>query len=250
MDILSIQDNQYKIATDWHEVTIDQATQVLALKLPEPLKEIYTHLSKGNQDKFTEAEKKITYRQKNKTLPKFYGEVLEIISDIPKKILKKVLADDRAIVYSKYGFKVVFGLWFNPGYKSKGVRSFEFNKVKYYLPDPKKGLKGDITGGWMRTVEFTESADLLSYAEEVDNKAEAFPVLVAILCRPLVNGIRETYDEQKALERADEFKNLTMDKVWEVYFFLMKFSEKLKRDTKSYLQAESLRLLRLQRKAV
>ena len=248
MDVLRI-DKDYKIKTEWSELTVGEAAQITALGLPEPLKEIYSYMAKGDQEGFVEAEKKLTYRQKKKTLPKFYGDVLEIISDVPKEIMKKVFPDDRTSTYMKYGFGVVFGLWFNPDYQPKGIRSFEHNGVKYYFPDSKKGLKGDITGGWMTTVEFAESADLLSYAEEYNEKTEVFPILVAILCRPMINGRRESYDEQKAFKRAEEFKTLTMDVVWEVSFFLTKSLDKLNSVTKSYLQAESLRLLRLRKKA-
>jgi hypothetical protein len=70
-------------------------------------------------------------------------------------------------------------------------------------------------------IEFAEIADLEIASKKLDGgKFEVLPVMLAIICRPHIDGSVEKYDEQTCLSRADLFKELKMDIVWDVFFSL------------------------------
>lgn len=97
-------------------------------------------------------------------------------------------------------------------YEPKGIKSFEWEGVEYMLPR----MTADGFGGLLPMAD--ETAE--SWAESNDlhlasaNPYECLPLIVAILCRP--EG--EKYDELKARERAEEFRQLPAYIAFEVFF--------------------------------
>ena len=112
-------------------------------------------------------------------------------------------------------------------YKPKGMKSFEFDGETYYFPS--EFLKDNTYG------DFIEATQLDMYIESMKNgRYDVLPEQMAILCRK----IDEEYDEDKIVEKAEKFKQLTMDIVFEFAFFLTKRNESLLTLSSTYLGKE------------
>lgn len=110
-------------------------------------------------------------------------------------------------------------------YKPKGMKSFEFDGETYYFPS--EFLKDNTYG------DFIEATQLDMYIESMKNgKYDVLPEQMAILCRK----IGEEYDEDKIEEKAEKFKQLTMDIIFEFAFFLTNRSESLLKLSSTYLE--------------
>tara|TARA_R100000654_G_C2681763_1_gene127389 strand:+ start:308 stop:1018 length:711 start_codon:yes stop_codon:yes gene_type:complete len=112
-------------------------------------------------------------------------------------------------------------------YKPKGTRSFEFDGETYFFPSEffKKNTYGD----------YIEATQLDMYIKDMENgRFDILPQQMAILCRK----IDEEYDDDKIPEKADKFKGLTMDIIWEFSFFLTQQTVKLTKLSPSYLEKQ------------
>jgi hypothetical protein len=110
-------------------------------------------------------------------------------------------------------------------YKPKGIKSFEFEGETYYFPSEflRKNTYGD----------FIEATQLDMYIDSMRNgKYDVLPEQMAILCRKA----DEEYDEDKIEEKAEKFKELTMDIVFEFAFFLTQRTGKLVKHSSMYLE--------------
>ena len=109
-------------------------------------------------------------------------------------------------------------------YKPKGLRSFEFEGETYYFPSEyfKKSTYGD----------FIESTQLDMYIKDMENgRFDVLPEQMAILCR----RIDEDYDDDALAEKAEKFRTLTMDVIWEFSFFLTQQTVRFSKPSPSYL---------------
>ena len=118
-------------------------------------------------------------------------------------------------------------------YEPKGIKSFEFEGETYNFPSEffRKETYGD----------FIESTQLDMYIADMENgRYDILPEQMAILCR----RVDEEYDEALIPAKADKFRKLTMDIIWEFSFFLTHQNERLMTLFHSYseskLQAQEL----------
>ena len=112
-------------------------------------------------------------------------------------------------------------------YKPVGKRSFDFEGETYYFPSEffRKSTYGD----------FIESTQLDMYIKDMENgRFDVLPEQMAILCR----RIDEEYDNDIIDEKAEKFRGLTMDIIWEFSFFLTQQTERLAKLTPSYLEKQ------------
>ena len=101
-------------------------------------------------------------------------------------------------------------------YEPKGLKSFDFEGETYHFPS--EFLRKETYG------DFIESTQLEMYISDMENgRFDVLPEQMAILCRR--EG--EEYDEALIPEKADKFRKLTMDIIWEFSFFLTHQSKKL-----------------------
>ena len=101
-------------------------------------------------------------------------------------------------------------------YEPKGLKSFDLDGETYYFPSEffRKETYGD----------FIESTQLEMYISDMENgRYDILPEQMAILCR----RVDEEYDDDIIPEKADKFRELTMDVIWEFSFFLTHQSKKL-----------------------
>lgn len=261
MLVAGIGGTDYHIDTTWDDLTLRKAIKVakLAKKMPEKLAEAYAKIvelatdPKQAADAVREIEKEITQQDRIKTLPKFYGEVLAICSDIPAKVVKTIPHKWRTGIYQTYYENLVFGCLHYPrDYEIKNIPHFFFDMgrkfdsdgkeikkeykrhiVKFYLPENSKGLQEDRPMGNEQAVVWTESADMEHFSKEMEagNLTHAANIC-SIIARPKdKDGAIEEYDEKIALERARHFMDLPMSVVWEVFFcFIVRSIIYAKRD--------------------
>ena len=110
-------------------------------------------------------------------------------------------------------------------YQPKGIRSFEFEEETYYFPS--ELLKENTYG------DFIEATQLDMTVKHMKNgRYDILPEQMAILCRK----IDEDYDENAIPDKAEKFKKLTMDTVFEFAFFLTKHSERFLTISNTYLE--------------
>ena len=112
-------------------------------------------------------------------------------------------------------------------YEPNGVKSFDFNGETYYFPS--EFLRKETYG------DFIESTQLEMYISDMENgRYDVLPEQMAILCR----RADEEYDEDAIPEKAEKFRELTMDIIWEFSFFLTHQSKKLTKLSLMYLEKQ------------
>lgn len=211
-------EQQYEIINDWSAMTLGQAIEIYEVceKAPAKLKKFLNLVAHGKTEEAEAME--FSEREETNTFPKFYGEVLAVLSNIPKKEINKMMYQQRTHIFNTYLFKFVIGLLEYPiDFIPQNLDKFEFNGEEYFLPASKDVLGTERPMGFISTIQFCEAADLDEYMRKLDKKQfGVFANIVAILC--VKAG--EEYDEDIMLKRAKEFEGLTMDIVWEVFFYL------------------------------
>ena len=101
-------------------------------------------------------------------------------------------------------------------YKPEGIKSFDFEGETYYFPS--EFLKKETYG------DFIESTQLNMYIKDMENgRFDILPEQMAILCRMS----DEEYNDEAIPEKAEKFRELTMDIIWEFSFFLTQRTERL-----------------------
>ena len=120
------------------------------------------------------------------------------------------------------------------------IDSFTFKKKKYYLPKSKVDYFGNEIE--MAEASFGEVVEAMQIQEMdksfQENNFKVLPYQIAMLCRR--KG--EDYNDQIVKERAEVFKELPMDVVWQVAFFLIRQKQKsLKRLLQSLEEARAVK---------
>jgi hypothetical protein len=101
-------------------------------------------------------------------------------------------------------------------YEPKGIDWFDFEGERYFFP--KDYMKKNTFG------DYIESTQLDMYIESMKHgRFDVLPEQMAILCR----RYDEEYDEDKIEAKAEGFKKLKMDIVWEFAFFLSRHNRRL-----------------------
>jgi hypothetical protein len=104
-----------------------------------------------------------------------------------------------------------------PTYKDNELKSIVFEGISYLFPP--LGMRGASLG------EFLACMQIESYFEQLDKDKTlaALPALMGVLLRP--EG--EVFDNVTAKKRAEQFKSMTMNEAWKVYFFLQRQNTQL-----------------------
>lgn len=210
------------LKTTWSEITIRQAGEIIAMvksDLPKVVQRIYTlrmsEKSEKNDSELGNLFESITDDMEIKILPTFYGKVIKHLSDIDDETLNKMNRLERSVLYQRYLEGIVMGLMSVPNFEPTGIKHFDFMGERYYLPESVEGYGVDVPMGNTTAVEFIESADIELRAKGMaKGRWDQAALMIAILCRP--KG--ETYDENKARERAKIFEGLALDVTLEVFF--------------------------------
>lgn len=215
----------------WDEMTIAKGIELstLCLKAPAKLLDYYSIIAgigtiEKKEEHLAKWSEAVGDVELIKEFPEFYGRVMVCLSDIPEELMKFASQSTRVVYYKKFFESFVIGILHNPiDYKHRNILDFIFKGKRYCLPVTRNILGNDKPMADATAIEFTESADLQIASKNLEaGQFEYSANIIAILCRPMMAGILEPYDEKVSLERAEKFKALKMDIVWEVFFCLQK----------------------------
>jgi hypothetical protein len=227
MVLIKINGKDYRVADSWADITISQAAALLTLSMPESLKSVYSAalnpgglLGDMHTARIQEAEQAISVEDQYKNIPLYFSRVTETLSDIPVDVLRTVNVNSIKTLYHTYLKTFVEGMHFSPeATQFENIGKFTYNGTEYHLPTNKEIFGQKVPLVNISALEFAESSSLMislvKMGEDKDFTQAAN--LISILCRP--EG--EPYNEDVCLQRAEQFKGLTMDICWSVFFSLI-----------------------------
>lgn len=196
----------YEIPYDLHALTIEQAQRLYAYINANATEE-YRAFMAG----LDTPEQKV-WSSKLKEYSKVVCGAIADITGIPAAAFDSLTLSRQRFFCDAFELNVIRPLYMLGVYEPIGIESFEWEGVEYKLPR----MTADGFGGMLPMADETaeswaESNDLYLASE---NPYDCMALIVAILCRP--EG--EKYDELKARERAEEFRQLPAYIAFEVFF--------------------------------
>lgn len=222
-----IKDNHYQICHEWSDLTIERAARLHAIKMPESLYNCYevaitsASMPKEKAEKrIATAETQITIEDQHKNFPRYFGEVLCCLSDVPPDMISKIDVLSIKAVYHTYLKQFVEGVHFIPSnYRPNEITGFEFMGERFELPSDTEIFGERVPMVNVTALEFAESAHYMITITTLQQAKDFAQIanLIAILCRP--EG--ELYNEETVLKRAREFRGLPMTTTWDVFFSLI-----------------------------
>lgn len=242
MILVGIEGQQYGIKSELKDLTILDAIEVhkSVKNAPSNLQALYNATTQEALDAV-----EITDEDLYKHFPKWFGEAIELCSDIPKEVIGRIRSKDRIDIFKGYIEPIVADIIHLP----EGINPItEFDwyevvdgratdkKITYKLPKSKDVLGEERIGAYMSALEFSESSDLEYFSKGLEGGRYEFAAnIIAILCRP--EG--EVYDEDTSLARAEVFKGLPLDIVHGVFFSLIDSIRIYSLDMMRYLVEDS-----------
>lgn len=204
-----------QILHQWNEITLSNAGEFYTLcrKMPKKLKEMYDIIreEEPNIDQWNNSLSKNDLRD----FHGFYKDVLVCLSNIDHKTLSKTKPDQIESLYYQHLHQLTFGILNNgAGYDAKDIESFLFKGEFYYLPEGKNVMDFIIPMENLTAIQFTESNDLLKLVTDHPEGYKYVGAIIATLC----NKKGEFFNEDVILKRAQEFGELKMDVVFDVFF--------------------------------
>ena len=196
----------YEIPYDLHALTIEQAQRLYAYINANATEE-YRAFMAG----LDTPEQKV-WSSKLKEYSKVVCGAIADITGIPAAAFDSLTLSQQRFFCDAFELNIIRPLYMLGVYEPIGIESFEWEGIEYKLPR----MTADGFGGLLpmsdETAEsWAESNDLYLASE---NPYDCMALIVAILCRP--EG--EKYDEMKARERAEEFRQLPAYIAFEVFF--------------------------------
>lgn len=240
-----VNDKEYLCIEKWEEMPLSKAVELYTAckkEMPENLKRYYDILLLTDEALELELEnyfKVVTSKELKENLT-FYIKVLSILSNVDSDVCNKILPAFRVAFYKKHLELFVFGLVNYPiNFEIKGIKSFMHEGIEYHLPETKTVLGVEKPFFDRTAIEFTEAADLEMYGNQLaGGRYEVAANLISVMCRPKVDKTIEPYNEQTCLVRAKQFENITMDKVFEVFFCLQEHITLSNQHIQLYIQEQ------------
>lgn len=232
MLILKFWEKEWRFCNEWQDLTIRQAARLqdVVSVLPSNFIEIlrltfFSDKDDANvKDKITELQNGISLEENLKTIPKIYGDIINVLTDIDRATIDKILPDDRVYLVNTYLLKFVIGVIFTPidFAANQNKKQFTFKGETYNIPQSEYyKISGNVVEKPLpntTAIEFTEAADLSIAAEKMKSgKIKSLPNIIAILCKK----DNEVYNETVSLKRAELFEDLDMQTAFEVFFCLL-----------------------------
>lgn len=217
---------KFTIPQEWNEVSLSQATDLYkcASKLPDHFKQVYNLRYEEQTEEVTnqiaKLNSKLTDDETISTIPKVYGEFIQILTGLSYDQVNTINRGSRVEIYDLYIDKFVRGVLVYPDtYQHTEITHFTHDKEDYYLPLIGEGFGVSVPGIDMVADDFAAASDLEVLSKQLSGgRWESAPLIIATLCRKKIKGKREKFDKMVALSRANKFKDLPMNIVFEVFF--------------------------------
>ena len=207
---IQIENKKYDIPTDWSEITLEYWCGFYSI-INKYTKKDEDKEKKGEVSEFDES------KLQDFEILKMNVEMFQYMTGISDVMLDTLDVNSMAEAITKVNELL-------QEYEPKNVDSFEFEEETYYFP--KEFLKRNTFG------DYIESSQLDMYTDIMKNgRFDVLPEQMAILCRTAT----EKYDEDAIDAKAEKFKQLKMDTIWEFAFFLTLQSVKLTRTFRMFL---------------
>ena len=222
MLIISLtQDDKEKevtIPTDWEDMTVEYYCGIYKIidnhrkkaELRDKARGEKNEKNKENQENFFDITKDLELKHlKRSDVLRMNKELFQYLTKVSDEEMEYI---DLEQAYNVLGAVDVL----REEYKPKGTDSFIFEEEEYFFPS--EYLKRNTFGDYIESTQLDMYIDSMTHG-----RLDALPEQMAILCR----RIDEEYDDDKIEEKAEKFKKLTMDVIWEFSFFLTARCRKL-----------------------
>ena len=207
---VQIEGKKYDIPTDWSEITLEYWCGFYSI-IQKYTKKDEEKEKKGEVSEFDES------KLQDFEILKMNRDMFQYMTGISDDMLSKLDIDSM-----NEAITIISELL--QEYEPKNTESFEFEEETYYFP--KEFLKRNTFGDYIEATQLDMYVDIMK-----NGRFDVLPEQMAILCRTAT----EEYDEDAIDKKAEKFKQLKMDTVWEFAFFLTMQSVKLTRTFRMFL---------------
>jgi hypothetical protein len=209
----------FDVPTEWENITLKHWSELAyIIKKHQNIDELKRNSISDSIDVSEEEYNTILNNSKFLNEAQLNRDIFCYLSGLDKHYMKSVNMEQVTQVINAIGI-------LTEEYEPKGINSFELDGETYYFPSEflKKNTYGD----------FIEATQLDMTVESMRNgRYDVLPEQMAILCRK--SG--EEYDDEAIPEKAEKFKQLTMDIVFEFAFFLTNQNQKLLKLSSMFLE--------------
>lgn len=230
------------VKNSWDDVTLEEFSEVCQLPIPERLRERYAYYLSGDRRRKPPAED--SYEDIVKTFPRFYGQVIALLSDIPPEVIDQIEWSVRTTLYQDYLLHIVetvlssSPLIINDDGKidlftGQGAESVIFDGERYQFPKSLRFADSLIPLSEEKIITFAEASDIqIALHEWATQGVHAMAQVAAVYLRK--EG--EEYSEQLTIERMEKFRILPMSVVWELFFCMTRLGGESMNDILSSLR--------------
>ena len=234
----------YQACDEWNDLTLEKFIELSQIEVPEKLERLWIASSMINTDiekdrKAAEKEYKaanaaITEKDIVKVFPIYYGKVIQLLTEIPEEVVDLMHHATRVDMFDQllrgfalslvYSAPVIIMDGEAQIYEPPEMKTFKLKGEEYQFPKSLR-LYGDlIPMADEEVAPFAEAADIdLAIRELRRDGVQRFPLFMAIYCRK--EG--EAYEEKIALQRAELFKQASMEVVWSLFFCIVQHTRTL-----------------------
>jgi hypothetical protein len=215
--MIAIKGKEYKAKLKWSEITIALAEKLADIELPKKLETVLKALIDDNVAEYDKAQDSISYDDLVKEFPIYYGKVIALMTEIDVENLQW---EERTDIFDNYFREMIIELkLLSPHTEKIEEKFFEFKGEKFYFPESLRLQERFIPAYKERAVTFVEGTQQTQAIQKLkDQGIGGLSMIIAVYCRKK----DEKYDEDIVAKRVDEFKELTMDIGWNVFFCLFK----------------------------
>lgn len=203
---LKINNRKYRLNIFWHTVTLRQAIDICNIDY-----DVEKIINDDGSNMFSDNDYE------------YIKKVVTILSNIPTNVIDKLDNTQLVVLWDlvSYMVKSLYLVKFD-NYRPRGMKSIIFKDKTYHLPDSLIIDEEEIIAHKEPAVNIVEVSNLAMYLSEMKSKGlSSMKYICAIL---LKEDKDEVYDEEKIVERAKLFEELTMNIVFECFFFINYFS--------------------------
>ena len=215
-----IQDKEYDLPTEWKDMTVEYWCGLYAII-----------------NKYTKRDEEGNVIEENPSeldALKMNRDIFMYLTGLNQNEMEKLDVDSVSAAVNAFSSTL-------EEYKPQNIDKFEFEEDIYLFP--KEFLKRNTFGDYIESTHLDSTIEIMKHG-----RFDVLPEQMAILCR----RADEEYDEDLIPAKADKFKKLTMDIVWEFSFFLTIQSVRLTRTFQMFLgkteeevEAEKIKFLQL-----
>lgn len=230
---------EYKAKLKWGEISIGLAEKLSIIELPEKLERVLIALIDDDVKEYNEAQEDISYEDLVKNFPEYYGKVIELMSDLD---IKNMQWEDRTTIFDSYFKDLIIELkLLSPKSEQTKEKFFEYKDEKYYYPESLRLKERFIPAYNEKAVTFVEGVQQTQAIKKLkDQGIGGLSMIIAIYCRRK----DEEYNDDVVVKRVDEFKNLTMDIGWKVFFCLWRLLALQQKIIEGSLRKEHQRIMK------